>query len=393
MSENIVPEFVGWEAAAAAFVKSEKRLILFFEITLSAALLYGINLYFSSNGSINNPVVPIWLPVIKDALFLVAFTLFFRLAGLPSPTLPLVLVFVFSALCSLWSLADFGISTASISFSKNLLIYFAGGAALGASIARFSSPQRIATAIIRSVVLSVLVGILCLWLPVHSNDDRLYGTYGNPTSMGFAVFVAFALSAALRPGYETMALSALLGLVYVMTGSISVLLAAIAFLTILATLEAWHKRSTRLQLSYVLILVASIAVTGPIMNALGWPSFGFDRLIAIENTLSQSDSITVRIAEFYFSADGIYTRYDSFLLSIYKNFGIVPLIAYAGMIATLVLAWLRSSQTTEQNAAAACIFCLFVLNPMLQHQMEIFPTNLLFGIYLGYSARCLNNVT
>ena len=78
----------------------------------------------------------------------------------------------------------------------------------------------------RAIFLSVLVGFACLLLPVQSTDGRLYGTYGNPTSFGYAVFLAFALSAAFRSASESIFFASLLGLMFVVTGSISVLLAA-----------------------------------------------------------------------------------------------------------------------------------------------------------------------
>ena len=98
-------------------------------------------------------------------------------------------------------------------------------------------PPEIALRISRAIVLSVLIGFACLLLPVQSTDGRLYGTYGNPTSLGYAVFLAFALSVAFRPVSKLVFFAALLGLTFVVTGSISVLLAAGVFLILFSTLE------------------------------------------------------------------------------------------------------------------------------------------------------------
>ena len=210
------------------WVEMTSRLINLFECALCVALLYGINLYFSITGNISNPVVPMWWPATKDAFFLLLFCLF--LIGLrvhhPRWSLPLTLVIVFSATCAALSISSFGFSKESLSFTKNILLYFAGGAIIGTLIAGVCSPPEMALRVSRVVFISVLVGFACLLLPAQSTDGRLYGTYGNPTSFGYAVFLAFALSVAFRPASESIMFALLLGLVYVVTGSISVLLAA-----------------------------------------------------------------------------------------------------------------------------------------------------------------------
>ena len=88
------------------------RLINLSECALSVAFLYGINLYFSINGNINDPVVPIWWPVTKDAFFLLVFCLIFiGLRGhLPRSSVPLALVIVFSLTCTALSISSFGYS-------------------------------------------------------------------------------------------------------------------------------------------------------------------------------------------------------------------------------------------------------------------------------------------
>ncbi|HEY9455570.1 MAG TPA: hypothetical protein VIR82_23050 [Bradyrhizobium sp.] len=361
------------------------RLIYLFDISLSAALLYGINLYFSTNANINNPVVPVWWPVTKDAiLFLIFCVLLFGLRRhLPRLSIPLALVAVFSMTCAALSVSIFGFSSEAISFSKNILLYFTGGAAIGAVIAHAYSPTETAVRISRAVLLSVLISFICLLLPVQSLDDRLYGTYGNPTSFGFAVFLAFALSVAIRPPLESTLLAVLLGLVFVVTGSMSVLIAAVAFLVLFSALEIFNRRSIRLQVVHLIAIALSIAFFGTVLRHFHGPAFGHERLAEIATAITQSDSTTVRLKAFARPFENTYQRYDGFLLGLYKNFGWAPLLVYLGLIASLVAMYRRSLQTKAQNAIAASIVCIFILNPMLQHQIEIFPTNFLFGTFLG----------
>jgi hypothetical protein len=370
------------------------RLIKLFELTLFLALLYGINLYFSTNANINNPVVPVWWPATKDAILLLVFCLllFGLRRHLLRPSLPLALVIAFSITSAALSIWFFGFTNAAMSFSKNIVLYFAGGAAIGTLIASVCSPPEIALRISRPVVLSVLIGFACLLLPVQSTDGRFYGTYGNPTSLGYAVFLAFALSVAFRPVSESVFFAVLLGLTFIVTGSFSVLLAAGVFLIAYSTLEIFGRRTAKLQVVHLLIIAVSTAFFGKLLNYFHGPDFGYQRLAEITDAVFNSDSVTVRVKAFVLPMEATYKRYDGFLLGLYKNFGWAPLLVYFGLIASLVTMYFRSGQTRTQNAVAASVFCIFVLNPLLQHQIEIFPTNFLFGSFLGCAICWLNQV-
>ena len=232
----------------------------------------------------------------------------------------------------------------------------------------------------RVVFISVLVGFACLLLPAQSTDGRLYGTYGNPTSFGYAVFLAFALSVAFRPASELIMFALLLGLVYVVTGSISVLLAAGIFIIVFSMLEISKKRAVGLQIVHLIVIALSVGIFGKLLHDLNWPAFGYERLVDIFN----SDSVAIRMKAFALIIEGNYQRYDSFFLGLYKNFGWAPLLVYFGLLASLAAAYGSSFKTTPRNAVVAAICCIFILNPLLQHQIEIFPTNFLFGLFLGY---------
>lgn len=390
LKRALLPVMVLHQNVPDSWADMTSRLINLFEIVLSLALLYGINLYFSTNGNINNPVVPLAWPVTKDAFLVLVFGLFFYgLRGhLRKLSLPLIFVVAFSVTCAALSILFFGYSRESLSFSKNILLYFAGGAVIGTLIASTFPPPEIGLRISRAVLLSVLVGFACLLLPVQSTDDRLYGTYGNPSSFGFAVFLAFALSAAFRPARESVFFALLVGLMFVVTGSISILLAAGAFIVIFSALEIFSKRGIRLQVAHLVAVIFSTVLIGKLLSYLKGPDVGNERLVEIahavfNSNVFNSDSVTIRLKAFVLPVEGTYQRYDSFFLGLYKNFGWAPLLVYSVLMASLVAEYARSAQTKQQNAVAACIFCIFIINPLLQHQIEIFPTNLLFGLFLG----------
>lgn len=367
--------------------------IVRFEFVITVALLYGINLYFSTNGTINDPIVPVWWPLSKDIAFFFAFCAFiFGLRKhLSRPSAPLVLVIAFSAVAAVLCIFFFGLSSPTLSFSKNILLYFAGGAVVGTLIARAGSPSAIGFRVSRAILLSILIGFACLLLPVQSSDGRFYGTYGNPTSLGFAVFLALALSTTFDRSRDSIFLSILLGVVFVMTGSISVLLAAVIFVAIFSALEMFSKRPIKFHVLLLSVVALSTVLSGELLHHMHGPAFGFERLADFKDTLHHSDSISTRLEAFVRPEQAVYHRYDSFLLGLYKNFGLVPLLIYGSLIAALVVLWWRSARTPAQNAIAACIFCLFVLNPSLQHQLEIFPTNLLFSSFLGCAIVWLSN--
>jgi hypothetical protein len=375
--------------------KENSRSIRLFEFALFLALLYGINLYFSTNANINDPIVPGWWPATKDAISFLVFGLL--LFGLrehfpKSSSLPLALVVTFSVTSAVLSLWFFGFTYAAMSFSKNIVLYFAGGAVIGIVLAGACPAPEIALRISRPVVLSVLIGFACLLLPVQSTDGRFYGTYGNPTSLGYAVFLAFALSVAFRSVSESVFFAALLGLTFIVTGSFSVLLAAGVFLVVYSTLEIIGKRTVNLQVVHLLVIVVSTAFFGTLLNYFHGLDFGYRRLAELPDSILDSDSVTVRVKAFVLPIEVTYKRYDGFLLGLYKNFGWAPLLVYFGLIASLVLAYFRSGQTRTQNAVAACVMCIFVVNPLLQHQIELFPTNFLFGSFLGCAIYWLNQV-
>jgi hypothetical protein len=347
---------------------------------LCFALLYGANLYFSTNANINDPVVPMWWPVTKDAILTTLFGyLVFSLYAWRSAPLPLILTIAFAVFTGAFCLVLFGISAATVTFTKNLVLYFAGGTLLGVVIAERSVPSELGFRICRAILISIVAGIACLLLPVQSLDERLYGTYGNPTSFSFAVFVALVLVTAFRPKWESIAASCVIGAIYVMTGSISVILAAGVFFIFLSAAELLKGGSVFRYVGNLAAIPASIAVVGPVLQYLHLPVFGYERLVS----LLTSDSIRVRLIAFVLEGDGRYHRYDSFLLGLYKNFGPLPLLMYSAIIASLVWQYSKAGKSRSQSAIMAGLACILIINPMLQHQIEIFPTNLLFGIFTG----------
>jgi hypothetical protein len=376
---------ISGRAFGRQIVASERRGVSFlslFEAGLCFALLYGANLYFSTNANINDPIVPIWWPITKDAVLTalfgyIAVSLYAgRLTSFPPP---LLLIVAFAAVTSIFCLVLFGISIAAITFTKNIILYFAGGALLGAIIAQQSAPYDLGSRLCRAISVSIVAGIACLLLPVQSLDGRLYGTYGNPTSFSFAGFVALVLVVAFRPRWESIAASFAIGALYVMAGSISVILAAGTFFILLSAAELIKGGSITRYAWHLAAIPASIALVGPILQHLALPAFGYERLVS----LLTSDSIRVRLIAFVLEGDGVYHRYDSFLLGLYKNFGVIPLLMYSAIIASLAWQYSKAVKNHRQSAIMAGLACILIINPMLQHQLEIFPTNLLFGIFTG----------
>lgn len=352
-----------------------------FEAGLCASLLYGANLYFSKNANINDPIVPIWWPIAKDAILTTLFG-YLVVKLWPPKSLTLFLTVAFATCTAALCMVRFGISVPPVTFAKNLVLYFAGGAVLGAAIAGKIAPSEIGERVLRAISISLVASVACTLLPVQPLDERLYGTYGNPTSFGFSGFALLVIITAFRPKIETIAAAFGIGAIYIMAGSISVVVAAIAFFLLLSMAELLSGGSAMRYAWHLAAIPASIALLGPIFHYLQLPDFGYERLA----TLLGSDSFRLRMIAFTSVNDGFYHRYDSFFVSLYKNFGIAPLLMYSAIVASLAWQYINSARGHMQTTIAAGLACLLVLNPLLQHQLEIFPTNLLFGVFVGLGA-------
>ena len=355
---------------------------------LAFAFCYGANLYFSLNGNVNDPIVSPWVPLTKDVLLIVAAAaaVFVSRADIPgalrSPSL--WGLGAFAALSSIVAAASMGFNLEIASLSKNLVLYLFGGFAVASLISGQIGLTCCVRVVLVALAVSFVVSLLLLLHPVQSYDGRLYGTYGNPTSLGFAAVVAAGLLLWTGREWFVVVGAAIAAVFSSMTGSASVMLAALVLFAGFGLLEAMSKRSLRAAALGVGAYLAVFVLFGLVSGWLGIPAFGFERMmqfLGAPGDILASDSISIRAQDFAHgrATASTYHRYDSFLLSVWRNLGLIPLLAYGAFVVVILLGYAMSVRSPKDNSFAVLFLALFVLNPLLQHQLEIFPTNLLFG--------------
>lgn len=378
-----------------------------FFLTTTLVLLYGANLYFSTNQNINDPLVPVIWPLAKDGVVLSLMAGYSFLAwryvveSLRQPTIIFALLLAASA--STIALLKYGVDRDTASMVKNAMLYQVGGAVIGFSFACRLGVKQMQRYLIAALYVAVFVGLLFLFHSVKSADGRAYGTYGNPTSFGYSSIVILGLALWRGTSIECVAAGITAATVYLFTGSVSVILAAFVVLATCgiadATLKRRLGRATVAGITFVAVISAACFAT-----LLGSRSFiGTVRLVGFAvspETILTTDSVSVRAADLQSVADSTnwifgtslnaYHRFDSYLLSLWVNFGILPILAYAALMISVLVAFTRHRSKMENLPIFILLVALFVVNPLLQHQLEVFPTNLLFFLILGFSIKAFS---
>jgi hypothetical protein len=356
------------------------------------ALVFGLNLYFSLNSNINDPIVNPLVPLMKDAFFATVITFYVLMrwedAKRLAPRIDMLALGLFVALVCALTVWHFGVNRISASLCKNLLLYLFGGYFVGTLLIRDVGADAVVHALVVALCISIVASILLLLHPVQSYDGRLYGTYGNPTSLGFAAVVLAALTMWLNRW--SVAATVACAVLSVMTGSASVMLGTCLLFVGIAAHELMRGRTALPPLHLLVIYATLFVVVGYAWKLAGLPAFGFHRLeqfFAAPGTIATSDSVTVRMSDFAAARAVLsYHRYDSFGLSLWRNFGLLPVLVYASFLTIVAVAFLTSARTYRDGILMALFGVLFVVNPVLQHQLEIFPTNGLFALAAALAA-------
>lgn len=390
-------QFVGFKRH---WTKTTLREGTIFLILMTGALLFGSNLYFSLNQSINDPIVNPLVPIAKDTVLGLAM-LAFAVSERERIVSHLVrrpdhwMLGLFVGVVCISAVVSFGFDTDLLSLAKNLVMYALVTYILVGVLAEKVGRRSLVDATILAIYLALIVGVfLAVFSPVKSTDLRAYGTFGNPTSLGFAAIIGFGLVLwrSIDDGRELLSLlpitSALVvGIVSVTAGSLSVPVAAAVLVGLFAVLESVRLRTlAALQAPAVLLLffVLSFAVSGWLMSLANMPFIGLQRVVdavTSPHSLLASDSVTVRLDALMDSGStpASYLRYDSYLLSLWRNFGPPTLLIYVAWVGMLLWQLGKMQRDGRDNAFLALVVTLLVFNPLLQHQFEVFPTNALFA--------------
>lgn len=164
---------------------------------------FGIQLFFSENNSLSDPIVNPYYWISKD-LFLMSFICFFAYRSLFFyKRIYWHLAMPFMGICVLIFLASLlkvrPIDVENLKVIKNLIFYGLGlTLALPAFFERYDAKR-----VISDMALALFISIIISMAFYFSNfsparDDRLYGTFGNPTSMGLGAIMCLAFDFSVR---------------------------------------------------------------------------------------------------------------------------------------------------------------------------------------------------
>jgi hypothetical protein len=391
------------------------------------AVCFGGNLYFSINGSLNDPVVHWSVPLAKDFFWLVVLLAVARDGTGRPPSTVRVLVALNTAFAvgelGLIQLAHGSVDTAYVRVFKNFFLYgtltylFVGRLARRATAVRWLERYRLPLMI--SFVLSL--GLFCL-SPIGSGDGRLYGTYGNPNTAGFAALLYLALiyMGSSRATRRRDALEAALAvLCLLLTQSMTAYAALVTFLPVCYVMNRLLCRGARRgarrparQLALQgAALMGMIAVVSAGMWLGGLRSQRVYMVLADvlwRGVEPQTQTYSVRrdaYRNLFFAPTPAseagtgplaalapprrFVRIDATVLAFKVHFGWlglgVMLLPFA-LAAFQVVRAARAGPLAEADALAVlCAFAaqLLLFNLPFQYQLEVFPSNFLFASVLG----------
>ena len=413
-------------------IKSFDHIKSFLLVWLVFSFLYGGHLYFY--GNIDNPNASYLFSILKDFVwfvFLILVLLFyahnggvFRFGFVKAFCVILPVYLFVSVLVGL----GFDVQLSYIVLLKNLFIYGVGALFVFGYLAYNGFADWLVKVLVYALLISVAVSLLLVFSPVQSYTGRLFGTYGNPNSFGFAVCVLFLLLAvAIRKNqFNFLFFSLACGLsvvALILTASIGSVLGLIAFLLVyLCYRPHWSRYS--LVFALVLVVLGFNYILKPFAMHIG-PTAGNSQQAVVDSSApvveesasdemaisdirfrsiiaqgADNDALRIRINDlvkmlsmacpdpswdnYVFGCldDRGYTRMDSTLMSFLYNFGyIIPLAFFIVLFSVVIFYLYRIFQGTVNSITVPFIvFCLTVvpINLILQHSFEIFPTILLY---------------
>ena len=384
---------------------------------------FGIQLYFSQNHNINNPVVnPIfWLT--KD-VFLTAF-----LCLLSFKTLKEKLNFNFylvgllgllNVLIILIPLVKIGyLHSSYFRTLKNLFVYGFLFSLAFPKLLDVYGDKKLLNSISYSILVSLFVGLFFFLIDiVPSFDKRMYGTYGNPTSMGFSAIaglaIRFALDQKITVTFLVYCSITCIAILY--SGSLAptlglFLLFPVAYAHIWSIKIVTNELSNDLKkmgsnLLKLCLLIPSLFMGIALLSEVFYQSELVKRVSCIlggckTNFLYRSNSISDRfeqqqkflselnLSSFLWGNNSIeYTRLDSTLMAFIMAVGILPTLSIIGVfyisfknIYTVPLVK-QAKLNPLLIVLASFLWIVLLLNLTLHHQIEIFPTNVIIFLFI-----------
>jgi hypothetical protein len=403
------------------------------------ASVFGVQLYLPPNRSIADPIVNAMVPAAKDALWLalLGFALIAARCAKPPGARPWgrgYIVLCAGALLALavqitGSTCAGGCESSVFPLVKNVLLYVLGGVVLGYLAANLRLEREALAAVLAGLVAAIVASIAVFAffefhfkLPAWLNDPsqpllRMYGTMGNPNSVGWAAVIALPIillgsRAGLDDGPLQTAASIAAFIAIFCSASFSALAGAAVAVGIFALLE-WRGGGSPWRPMRRATAAALIGFVAALLLArLATPGYTLELVLRVVKMFTTSpESVDVRahdLAETWthlssplamllgLSVHGEpFRQHDSIMLTLFRNFGTIGLSLFMlPWLYALRLSWRMARARpgdTLTLAFAPTLVAIVAVNAPLQPQLQLFPVDFfaafLLGLWAATSAR------
>ncbi len=400
--------------ASSSIITGGKRLHLFVKwfgiVWLLFACNFGITLFFSFNGNIQNPEVSMFPPLIKDAawlIFLVLAIFCFR----SKPPHQLFIIGILTGITLLSTLVcvaivsnDLSIFSQPIRTIKNAALYiFCPIILVSFTQYRFDNIVRILMA---ALFVTLLVSI-SLYFLVEANfknsELRMFGSTGNPNAASFLAAILFLLVSAyfnkIKPLSRGVCLLVTFLALYLSASYLYlfVVMAVMVYYLAVDVQKLKFKKVVQYLLELIFYSIVAWQLSVFLINLADYPMVPLAQrlnsaVVTMEtSSLESSDSIRVRseaITEFYSSNSGVFgssvfKQADSAFMTFLSNFGIFGFLTLILPYGAALFFFISQKHYLNPFNTPTHIFVvtmgIFFISGLLHYQISNFPTNLIIS--------------
>lgn len=380
------------------------------KLMLFVAFSFGSVLYFY--GDLDNPKIPVFLPLIKDFLW-IFFGGLILLSSLKSKIdSDLILVISVFAYLSIIILSKMILFSENNSFQyliviKNFFVYLIFGILLFGVFVKRLSTEELMNNLHAILLLTITFSLfLHFFYPVSSVSGRLWGTFGSPNGAGFIISSTVLFSYILFTR-EIMGVKKLLLTIFVcvpallLTASLNSIISVILFIFSFHFFNFIAKRKISLKktLFYIFSIILIFVISSFSISKILELSEIYLRIISILGQGVLNDAVSVRLLDFwkvvnmqcenntYFSHaigcnDSNYLRMDSTFLTFAYNLGWVNSILFLFSIYLPIVFFLFNKNKKLNGDFMPFIIFYFTVVPInliFQHSFELFPSSIIYA--------------
>lgn len=398
-------------------------------IWLLCACNFGILLFFSSNGNIQNPEVSLWPPLIKDVAWMIFATLtIFFFKSKPPRQFIIIIIMTGGTLLSVCVGAvivseNHNILSDSFRTLKNASLYIFLPIILAAFVP--FSFEHIIRVLMRTLFITLLLSISIYFLvefnykPGAVTDIRMFGSTGNPNAAALFSTILFLLVSVYFDKMRSLRRGVYLVAIFIAT----YLSASILYLIVMCGVSLYFlfirvgelkfRGGVRYVVELIFYSLAAWQICGALiglspnyseaplemrLNSLTAPP---QKLSSGSSDIAQnfltSDSVQIRLQswreffKFKFELLGStnFKQYDSAFLTYKLNFGVLGVsFLFIPYFAALFFLRKKRFYWGLSNAALhvfVIAFAIFFVSGLVHYQITHFPTNLIISVLFLWS--------